>query len=143
MARFLKNPDLTRSGKLAARLPMVPNGSYGDAPVDGLIRYRQDASRIEFYYNGAWSQVAKIGNVTINVDIPTGTQDGVNNFFTMNQAETDPNAIIVTIGGVYQQPGTHYTVTGTTLTFITAPPPPGVNPNQIVVIHNLNSTNAA
>jgi len=143
MARFLKNPDISRSGSQAARLPIVPNGTAGDAPTTGLIRFNQALSRIEFYYNSGWNQVAKIGNVAINVDLPTGTQDGMNNHFTMNQAETDPNAIIVTIGGVYQQPSTHYNVTGTTLTFTTAPPPPGINPNQIVVIHNLNSTNAA
>jgi hypothetical protein len=61
----------------------------------------------------------------------------------MSQAETDPTAIIVTIGGVYQQPTTHYTVSGTTITFTGAPPAPGVNPNQIVIVHNINSTNVA
>ena len=56
MARFLKNPDLTRSGKLAARLPIVADSTYGDTPVDGLIRFNQNpldslVPRIEFYYN--------------------------------------------------------------------------------------------
>ena len=63
--------------------------------------------------------------------------------FTMQQAESDPSAIAVFIGGVYQQPNSNYTVNGTTsITFTSPPPAPGVNPNQIVIIHNINSTDA-
>jgi hypothetical protein len=84
--------------------------------------------------------VAKIGNVSIIVDEFTGDNSQVN--FTMSQAETSPNAILVSIGGVYQQPTQNYTVSGTTITFTSPPPAPGVNPNKIVVVHNLNSTDA-
>jgi len=143
MARFFKNPDLTKGGRLAARLPIVPNTSYGDAPTNGIIRFNQATSRIEFYYNGAWSSVAKIGSVQLVVDSFAG--DGTTTAFinAMSQAETDPTAIIVTIGGVYQQPTTHYSVSGQTITFVSPPPAPGVNPNQIVIIHNINSTNVS
>lgn len=141
MARFLKNPDLAQ-GSLAARLPVVPSSSYGDAPTNGLIRYNQATSKIEFYYNGSWSQVAKIGTVQLVVDSFTG--DGQTQVFTMTQAESDATAIAVFIGGVYQQPTTNYTVNGSlAITFTSPPPAPGINPNQIVVIHNINSTNAA
>ena len=141
MARFLKNPELAQ-GSLAAKLPVVPSSSYGDAPVNGLIRYNQATSKIEFYYNGAWSQVAKIGTVQLVVDSFTG--DGSTQVFNMTQAESDATAIAVFIGGVYQQPTTNYTVNGSlAITFTSPPPAPGVNPNQIVVIHNINSTNAA
>lgn len=139
MARFLKNPDLA-NGAQAAKLPIVPSSAYGDAPANGLIRFNQTSSRIEFYYSGAWRSVAQIGSVQLIVDTFTG--DGTTTAFTMTQAETDPTAIIVTIGGVYQLPTTHYTVSGTTITFTSAPPAPGVNPNQIMVLHNINSTNA-
>jgi hypothetical protein len=139
MARFLKNPDLT-NGAQAARLPIVPSSAYGDTPTNGLIRFNQSSTRIEFYYSGAWRSIAQIGSVQLVVDTFTG--DGTTTGFTMTQAETDPTAIIVTIGGVYQLPTTHYTVSGTTITFTSAPPAPGVNPNQIMVLHNINSTNA-
>ena len=141
MARFLKNPDLTRSGKLAARLPVVPNNSYGDAPVDGLIRFNQATSRIEFYYNNNWSEVAKIGTVQLLTDI-IGTSNGLTTqIFTMQQAESDPTAVAVFVGGVYQQP-TSYSVSGTNITFSAPPPAPtGMSRNEIVVIHNINSTN--
>jgi len=141
MGRFIKNPDLA-PGATAARLPIVPSSSYGDAPVSGLIRFNQNTNKIEFFYNNAWNQVAKIGTVQLVVDNFTG--DGITTTFTMAQLETDPTAIAVFIGGVYQQPTTNYTVNGTTaITFTSPPPSPGVNPNQVVVIHNLNSTNAA
>ena len=141
MARFLKNPDLAYNAQ-AAKLPVVPSSSYGDAPSTGLIRFNQASSRIEFFYNNAWNQVAKIGAVQLVVDNLTG--DGLTQVFTMAQSESDPTAIAVFIGGVYQQPTTNYTVNGTTaITFTSAPPAPGVNPNQIVIIHNINSTNVA
>lgn len=140
MARFLKNPDLAYNS-LAAKLPIVPSSSYGDVPANGLIRFNQATSKIEFFYNNSWSQVAKIGTVQLVVDNLTG--DGVTQTFTMTQVESDPTAIAVFIGGVYQQPTTNYTVNGTlAITFTSPPPAPGVNPNQIVIIHNINSTNA-
>jgi hypothetical protein len=141
MARYLKNPDITRGGRLAARLPLVPNSSYGDTPVDGLIRFNQANSKVEFYYNSTWNTVAKVGTVQLVIDDLIG--DGVTQTFAMAQAESDPKAIAVFIGGVFQQPTTNYTVAGSAITFSSPPPAPGINPNRITVIHNLNSTNAA
>ena len=140
MGKLLKNPELAQ-GTLAARLPMVPSSAFGDAPVNGLIRFNAATSKIEFYYNGAWSQVAKIGTVQLVVDNFNG--DGLTNTFNMTQSESDPTAVAVFIGGVYQQPTTNYSVSGLAITFTSPPPAPGVNPNQIVIIHNINSTNAA
>jgi hypothetical protein len=139
MGRFLKNPDLA-PGSTAARLPIVQSSAYGDSPINGLIRFNQDTSKIEFYYNSSWSQVAKIGTVSLVVDDLTG--DGLTQVFTMAQSESDPTAIAVFVGGVYQQPTTNYTVAGTAITFTSPPPAPGVSPNRITIIHNLNSTNA-
>jgi len=139
MARFLKNPDIA-NGAQAARLPIVPSSAYGDVPTNGLIRFNQSSSRIEFFYNNAWSQIAKIGAVQIVVDT-LGPGDGTTINFTMSQQETDPTAIAVFVGGVYQQPTTHYTVSGYGIQFTTAPPLGTITPTTIVVIHNINSTN--
>jgi hypothetical protein len=140
MARFLKNPDLA-PGSLAARLP-ITTSSLSDAPVTGLIRFNSTNNRIEFYYNGAWNQVAKIGTVPLVVDSFQG--DGTNTDFTMTQVESEAKSIAVFIGGVYQQPNINYTVNSTTtITFTSAPPLyVGSSPVQVNVIHNLNSTNA-
>jgi len=140
MARFLKNPDIA-PGTLGVRLP-IGTSSLSDAPVDGIIRFNQTNNKVEFYFNGSWNQIAKIGTVQLVVDDLTG--DGLTQVFTMAQAESDATAVAVFIGGVYQQPFTNYTVNGTTaITFTSAPPAPGVNPNRITIIHNINSTNAA
>jgi hypothetical protein len=140
MARFFKNPQLA-PGATGVVLPIVPSSAYGDAPTPGLIRFNQASNRIEIYYNNAWSQVAKIGSVQLVVDSLIG--DGLTQIFSMTQAETDPTAIAVFIGGVYQQPTTNYTVSGLSITFSSPPPAPGVNPNTIIIIHNINSTNVA
>jgi hypothetical protein len=139
MARFLKNPDLAYNAQ-AARLPIVPSSAYGDVPTNGLIRFNQSSSRIEFFYNNAWSQIAKIGTVQLVVDT-LGPGDGVTANFSMTQAETDPTAIAVFVGGVYQQPTTNYTVSNYVISFSSAPPVGIVNPTTIIVIHNINSTN--
>lgn len=141
MGRYLKNTQI-RGGSYAIQLPIGTSSLGPDSPVDGQIRYNQTNSKVELFINGMWNQVAKIGTVNITVDEFTG--DNLQTQFTMSQAELDANSILVQIGGVYQQPNVNYTVDGsTTITFTSPPPAPGINPNKIVVVHNLNSTNAA
>jgi hypothetical protein len=141
MGRYLKNTQL-EGGSYAIQLPMGSNSLGPDSPVDGQVRFNQSNTRVELFYNSVWNQIAKVGTVSIVVDEFTG--DGVLTAFTMSQAESSDSAILVSIGGVYQQPTTNYTTNGTTtITFTSPPPAPGVNPNKIVVVHNLNSTNAA
>jgi hypothetical protein len=141
MGRYLKNTQLD-GGAYAVQLPMGTSSIGPDSPVNGLIRFNQTTNKIEFYYNSQWNQVAKIGTVQLVVDNFTG--DNVAQTFVMSQAESDPNSIAVFVGGVYQQPNVNYTVNGSlVITFTSPPPAPGINPNQVIVIHNLNSTNAA
>jgi hypothetical protein len=140
MGRYLKNTQL-EGGSYAVQLPLGSNSIGPDQPVNGQIRFNTSNNKVELFFSGVWNQVAKIGSVQISVDEFTG--DNSQTVFTMSQAESDENAILVQIGGVYQQPNVNYTVNGTTsITFTSPPPAPGVNPNKIVVVHNLNSTNA-
>ena len=140
MGRYLKNTQL-RGGAYAVQLPIGSSTLGPSFPVDGQIRFNQTFSKVELFYNGVWNTIAKVGTVNIVVDEFTG--DGVSTNFTMSQSETSDSAVLVSIGGVYQQPSIAYTVSGTTITFTSPPPAPGINPNKIVVVHNLNSTNAA
>jgi hypothetical protein len=141
MGKYLKNPDIA-PGALGVRLP-IGYTSVSDAPSDGLIRFNASNNKVEFYYNSSWNQIAKIGTVSITVDDLVG--DGTTTGFTMSQSESDATNIVVTIGGVYQLPGTNYTVSGTTITFTSPPPAPSLpsSPNRINIIHNLNSTDAS
>lgn len=141
MGRYLKNTQLL-GGSYAIQLPIGSNSVGPDQPVNGQVRFNTSNNRIEMYLASVWNQVAKIGSVSITVDEFTG--DGVITAFTMSQIESSDNAVLVSIGGVYQQPTINYTTNGTTtITFTSPPPAPGVNPNKIVVVHNLNSTDAA
>jgi hypothetical protein len=142
MARFLKNTQI-RGGSYAVQLPLGTNSLGPDAPVNGQIRYNQSNNKIEFFYNSIWNQVAKIGSVALTVDEFTGDNATVN--FTMSQSESDATNVLVTISGVYQAPVNNYTVSGTQLSFTSAPPAVDANgnPNKIIVVHNLNSTDAA
>jgi len=140
MGRYLKNTQL-EGGSYAIQLPLGSNSIGPDVPVNGQVRFNTSNNKIEMFFAGVWNQVAKIGTVSIVVDEFTG--DGVITQFTMSQAESSEAAVLVSIGGVYQQPTINYTVDGsTTITFTSPPPAPGVNPNKIVVVHNLNSTDA-
>ena len=142
MARYLKNTQL-KGGSYAIQLPQGTSSLGPTDPVDGQIRWNQTTNRVEYYYNSQWNGIAKSGTVTIVVDEFTGDNSQVN--FTMSQSESSANNILVTISGIYQAPTNNYTVSGYTLTFTS--PPPAVdasgNPNKIIVVHNLNSTNAA
>ena len=153
MARFLKNTQI-RGGSYAIQLPIGSNSLGPDAPQNGQLRFNTSTSKVEFFYNNAWHQVAKIGTVALVMDEFTGDNTTVD--FTMGQSESSPNGVLVTIAGIYQTPTNNYTVgsgtgvgfvagTGTTIRFTSAPPAVDANgnPNKIIVIHNINSTNAA
>ena len=143
MGRYLKNTQLV-GGSYSVQLPLGSNTVGPNSPVNGLIRFNQDTSRIEFYYNNQWNTVAKVGAVNIVADSFVG--DGVTSSFTMSKTESDERNIVVTIGGVYQIPVVNYTISGTAINFTSVPPGPtnpDTNANKITVVHNLNSTDAA
>jgi hypothetical protein len=106
MGRYLKNTQIN-SGSYAIQLPVGTSSLGPDSPVSGQIRFNATNSKIEFFYNNQWNQIAKIGTVQLVVDSFTG--DGLTTTFAMTQVESDPTAIAVFIGGVYQQPTTNYT----------------------------------
>lgn len=54
------------------------------------------------------------------INVRTGTGDGSTTGFTITQGMT-VDKVIVTLNGLVQKPTTDYTISGTTLTFGTAP----------------------
>jgi hypothetical protein len=142
MARYLKNTQL-RGGSYSVQLPLGTNTLGPDSPVNGLIRYNQSNSKIEFYYNNKWNQVAKIGAVNIVKDTFT-TVDGQTTYGPMSYTYTSGQEadVVVFVGGVHQDPVTNYQFDGSAN--ISINPSTGGTANQtIVIVHNLNSTDAA
>jgi hypothetical protein len=139
MARLLKNPDIA-PGSLGVRLP-IGSQSLADTPVDGVVRFNSTNSKVEFYYGGAWNQIAKIGSVSIIKDtFTTANATTLYGPMTYSYSSGQEANVVVFVGGVYQQPITNYTFDGSTSISIT--PTNGEYGQTITVIHNLNSTNA-
>lgn len=144
MGRYLKNAELKSAGH-ALKIPIGTSAIGPSSPVTGQIRFNLDTSAIEFYLINAWRQIAKIGNVSVVLSEFDG--DGTTTSFSpMAQTVSGATDVMVFIGGVYQIPNINYTVNGTNTITFTSPPPapttPGSNTNKIVVVHNLNSTEA-
>lgn len=150
MGRYLKNTQLV-GGSYAVQLPIGSSSVGPDSPVSGQTRFNQSNSKIEFYYNGQWNQVAKIGQVPIYTDTFT-TQDSMagSNQFTMVNAPREyitgeEASVLVFIGGVQQRPIDHYTFSAGSPSkeLYLTPSALGDAGQQIIVIHNFNSTDAA
>lgn len=149
MGRYLKNTQL-QSGSYAIQVPLGSSSVGPDSPVSGQLRFNSSNNKIEFYYNGAWNQVAKIGQVPIFTDTFTTIDGGVTNQFTMTNAPKsyisgDEATVLVFIGGVQQRPVDHYYFSSGVASkqIYFNPGATGDAGQQIIVIHNFNSTDAA
>jgi uncharacterized protein YbaA (DUF1428 family) len=85
-----------------------------------MIRYNTDLGFCEFYNGTIWQTFGTGGVVNYTVDSFIG--DGSTTDYTMTVAPADDAQVQVFVGSVYQEPTTAYTVSGTTLTFTSAPP---------------------
>lgn len=149
MGRYLKNTQL-RGGSYAVQLPIGSSSIGPDSPVDAQIRFNQSNNKIEFYYNGGWNQIAKIGKVPIVTDT-FETADSVSgvNQFTMSYQYTigQENDVLVFVGGVQQKANLNYTFNGnssfTSDQIYLTPSTSGDAGQTVLVIHNINSTDAA
>jgi hypothetical protein len=144
MGRYLKNTEL-QSGGYAIRLPVGTNSIGPDSPVDGLVRFNEEESKIEFYYGGLWNRIAKIGRVEIDKD-EFITADGVTSYGPMKYSYhvTQESHVMVFVGGVHQKAGINYTFNNPGDSYINIDPSTGGTAGQpIIIIHNLNSTDAA
>jgi len=61
------------------------------------------------------------GTVALRPTTTTATGDGSTQAFTLTNINNDVDSVMVFLNGVLQRPTTDYTVSGTTLTFGTAP----------------------
>ena len=120
----------------------IPTTSTALRPAgqNGQMIYNTTTGTLQVYDNG-WANISTSlsAGATITKDAFTG--DGSTGSFTMTISVTNPQDILVFIGGVYQIPTTSYSVSGTTLTF--GSPPPSANgfdnDHVITVLHGFNS----
>jgi len=119
MGYYLKNRRL-QSGSSGVVLPAGSAAERPDYPVFGMIRYNTTSNFCEFYNGTDWFTFGTGGTVNYTVDSFTG--DGSTVAYTMTVAPADAQQVQVFVGSVYQEPTTAYTVSGTALTFTSAPP---------------------
>ena len=118
MGRMAKNTEI-KTGSTGIRIPTGTTAERPSTPVTGQLRYNTDTSRFEFYDTG-WKDVSSRGFLNITKDTFTG--DGSTLAFTMSTTPNAATGIPVYVGNVHQNPGVSYTISGTTLTFASAPP---------------------
>lgn len=96
----------------------------GNALQIGDLYFNTSTSLIRVYASTGWVDSQTPTPVTITRQQFSGT--GAQTAFTLSSAPAFLNALFVEISGVSQVPGVDYTLSGTTLTFTSAPPV-GVN----------------
>ena len=132
MGRMAKNTEI-KTGSTGIRIPTGTTAERPSTPVNGQLRYNIDTSRFEFYDTG-WRDVSSRGFLSMTKDSFTG--DGSTLAFTMSTTPNAATGIPVYVGNVHQNPGVSYTISGTTLTFASAPPAA----QTIEVYHGFDST---
>mgnify|MGYP006078254917 FL=1 len=99
-------------------LPVGTTAQRPGSPVEGEIRYNSTLDVVEVFTNSTWEEVGDSVSATLTNETFNG--DGSDTTFTLgNSAST--NTVFVSLNGVVQVPTTDYSVSGTTLTFTTAP----------------------
>ena len=109
-------------------LPEGTNLYYTDTRTDARV----DILRTDLTVSGdATVHFDNISNVpAVTKDVLTG--DGSNSTFNLSVTPGNADAVIVTMNGVTQMPGSDYTVSGSTITFTTTPPS-----GQVILIRHV------
>ena len=90
----------------------------GNAMTAGDLYWNTTATEMRVYSGTSWGPVAQ----TVSTPYQSLSGTGAQTAFTLSSAPGSIGALEVFISGVRQRPTTDYTLSGTTLTFVTAPP---------------------
>ena len=120
----------------------IPTTSTALRPAgqNGQMIYNTTTGTLQVYDNG-WANISTSLSAGATITKNTFSGDGSTGSFTMTISVTNPQDILVFIGGVYQIPTTSYSVSGTALTFGSPPPSPNGfdNDHIVTVLHGFNS----
>jgi len=117
------SPDVSLDVGSATDAIHVPVGTTAQRPTgaNGYFRYNSDDAQFEGYADGAWGAIAGGGGGSSSTFAKnTFAGDDSTTAFTLTTSMTNEDGLIVFIDGVYQADNV-YSVSGTTLTFATAP----------------------
>jgi hypothetical protein len=123
--------DLTYNSSTGVISTQGLASSTTDDLAEGTTNLYYTESRTDTRVNILRTDLGVSGDANVHFDnisnIPAVTKDvltgdGTNSAFTMSVTPGNADAVIVTMNGVTQMPGSDYTVSGTTITFTTTPP---------------------
>lgn len=89
----------------------------GNALLTGALYWNTTSTKMRVYSGTAWGDVSASTSFAVQTFSGTGSQTA----FTLTSSPGSANALFVYISGVRQTPGTDYTLSGSTLTFTSAP----------------------
>jgi hypothetical protein len=117
----------------------VPSGTTAQRPgagilVNGALRYNTTTSGLEAYIGGAWATIRIPGTSTIVKDTATGN-NVLTAFNMLSASVADENNVLIFINNVFQEADVAYTISGTTVTFTSAPP----NTHKIVALSGFDT----
>lgn len=137
MGRFIKRDQYHSLKDRITGGFKLPDGTTDQRtviPFAGETRYNTSLNRLEYYNGTAYVQIAKEGTVNIIKDSFTG--DGSTLSYVLSTVPASENNILVFIGNVFQEATAKYTLTGSTITFASAPP----LSQAVVVLQGFDST---
>ena len=131
------SPDVTLDIGSATDAVHVPSGTTAQRPTGaaGYFRYNSTTSQFEGYTD-SWGSIGGGGGSAPVIDTMTG--DNSDTTLALSSAPLNENATFVTFDGVMQHKST-YSVSGSTLTFSTAPPT-GVAVECITLVSTSSTT---
>jgi len=100
----------------ALNVPTGTTAQRAGSPAAGDFRYNTTTGRFEGYLGSAWGSFGSSNSFFTNIF----AGDGSDTTFTLSQTIDNENDLLVFIDGVFQAQNV-YSVSGTTLTFATAP----------------------
>lgn len=126
------NSVLTLNSTNSMVVPVGDENERPDPAQVGMLRFNTDEDSVEFYTNvNGWKNAAQ--DFTL-IDSQIFTGSGYSTVFTLDTPQTT-NSVIVSLNGVVQIPNLAYTVSGTTLTFASAP-----GPGYTIEVRSLTTT---
>lgn len=105
---------------LGAKASDPATDNDGDALLNGALYWNTAMSKLRIYNGSSWQDTATATPASFTSNLFNGT--GAQTAFTLSTSPATAASIFVFISGVAQRPTTDYSVSGTTLTFVTAPP---------------------
>jgi hypothetical protein len=138
MSRFVKHSSSSKVKSDKQGTFSLPAGTTADRPSvvePGEFRFNTTTNLLEYFDGSEFKSINSQGNSTITQDSFTG--DGSTVAFTMSKSVTSNQTqrVVVAVGNVYQNPASAYSLSGTTITFTSAPG----NSETVTVIHGYDS----